>query len=43
MEWGMGKEAMIRLLGRDALEVSRMALEIGAMMKRPLAGKQQSI
>ncbi|MCE8423191.1 MAG: bifunctional hydroxymethylpyrimidine kinase/phosphomethylpyrimidine kinase [Candidatus Methanoperedens sp.] len=31
---GMGKEAMIRLLGRDALEVAGLAVKIGAMMKR---------
>ncbi len=30
---GVGKEAMIRLLGRDAVEVARRAVEIGAMMR----------
>ncbi|MDP2768023.1 MAG: bifunctional hydroxymethylpyrimidine kinase/phosphomethylpyrimidine kinase [Candidatus Methanoperedens sp.] len=31
---GVGKEAMIRLLGRDAVEVARRAVEIGAIMRR---------
>ncbi len=31
---GVGKEAMIRLLGRDAVQVAQMAVEIGAMMGR---------
>ncbi|MBU4491425.1 MAG: bifunctional hydroxymethylpyrimidine kinase/phosphomethylpyrimidine kinase, partial [Euryarchaeota archaeon] len=30
---GVGKEAMIRLLGRDAVEVARRAVEIGAIMR----------
>ena len=30
----VGKEPMIRLLGRDAMEVAERAVRIGAMMRR---------